>query len=126
MRAYVAVVLALVSVAGTAQAQSMNAEEFHRRATALKAKGAMALFSGGEIKALMHEGQASGEAARQQRLAAEKAGQPRRYCPPPGPQKMTSDEFMQRLGAIPAADRAKINMTEATNRILAVKFPCGK
>ena len=41
----------------------MNAESFHARATALKKKGPMALFSGGEIKKLMAEGQAAGKAA---------------------------------------------------------------
>ena len=32
---------------------------------------------------------------------------------------MGSDEFMKRLAAIPAAERARIDMTEATIRILA-------
>lgn len=126
MRTTVMTLLLAALMAGPAMAQTMNAEEFHRRATALKKKGAMALFSGGEIKALMQEGQASGEAARQQRLAAEKAGRPQRYCPPAGPQKMSSDEYMQRLGAIPVAERTRIDMTEATIRIMAAKFPCKK
>lgn len=126
MRGAVVVALALVAVSSGAGAQTMNAEEFHRRAAALKKKGAMALFSGGEIKALMNEGQASGKASSVQYKADKDAGRPTRYCPPPGPQKMGSDEYMQRLGAIPAADRAKINMTEATNRIMAAKFPCWK
>jgi hypothetical protein len=37
---------------------------------------------------------------------------------------MGSDEFMKRLSAIPAAERAQIDMTEATIRILARKYPC--
>jgi hypothetical protein len=37
---------------------------------------------------------------------------------------MGSDEFMKGLAAIPAAERARINMTEATTRILARKYPC--
>jgi hypothetical protein len=37
---------------------------------------------------------------------------------------MGSDEFMKRLAAIPAADRARIDMTEATTRIMAAKYPC--
>ena len=36
-----------------ASAQSMNAQVFHNRATALQKKGALAIFSRGEIKALM-------------------------------------------------------------------------
>ena len=105
-------------------AQTMNAEIFHQRASKLQKKGAMAIFSRGEIKALMKEGQAAGTRARERRLAAVKAGEKPRYCPPEGPGKMDSDEFMKRLAMIPAAERARIDMTEATTRILATKFPC--
>lgn len=105
-------------------AQTMNAESFHQRATKLQKKGAMAIFSRGEIKALMKEGQAAGQGAREQRLAAQKAGRAPRYCPPEGPSRMDSDEFMRRLSTIPAAERRRIDMTEATTRILATKFPC--
>ena len=102
----------------------MNAEAFHKRAAALTKKGALAVFSMGEVKSLMAEGKAAGIRAREQRLAAIKSGAKPRYCPPEGPQSMNSDEFMKRLSAIPAAERARIDMTEATTRILAVKFPC--
>ena len=112
----------LVPVA--ASAQTMNAENFLQRANKLKAKGPMALFSRGEIKVLMNEGKASGDASRLQRLAAIKAGKKPRYCPPEGPRSMNSDEFMSRLAAIPRGDRQRIDMTEAMTRILIVKFPC--
>lgn len=115
---------ALIIVSSAATAQTMNAEAFHKRATALQKKGPLAIFSTGEIKVLMAEGQAAAKASREQRLAAKQAGRKLRYCPPEGPQSMDSDEFMKRLGAIPAAERARIDMTEATNRILAQKFPC--
>ena len=121
----VGVLILVTAVATPALAQTMNAEQFNQRAQALKAKGAMAMFSPGEVKALMAEGQAAGKASREQRLAALKAGQKPRYCPPDGPQKMGSDEFMSRLAAIPQAERQKIDMTEAMTRMLAVKFPCG-
>lgn len=114
----------LLLVPAAASAQSMNAEQFHRRATALQKKGAMAIFSRGEIKTLMNEGRAAGERARAQRLAAVKTGGKPRYCPPPGPGNMNSDEFMKRLSAIPQSERARIDMAEATNRILASKYPC--
>ena len=114
----------ILTMAAPAMAQSMNAETFYQRALKLKAKGAMALFSGGEIKALMNEGQAAGKASGAAHRAAKAAGRPTRYCPPEGPQKMGSDEFMNRLAAIPVADRKRIDMTEATTRILAMKFPC--
>ena len=107
-----------------AAAQSMNAEVFYKRSNKLMAKGPMALFSRGEIKLLMGEAERSILAARNQRLAAVAAGKPPRYCPPPGRQPMNSNEFMKRLGAIPAADRARIDMTEAMTRISAAQFPC--
>lgn len=119
----VAVAMLLIAPA-TASAQSMNAQSFYQRATALQKKGVMALFSGGEIKALTREAQAAGKTAAETRKTAVKAGQPPRFCPPDGPVSMGDKEFMDRLSAIPAADRSKIDMTEAMTRILAVKFPC--
>jgi hypothetical protein len=114
----------LVFVAGVASAQTMNAEQFHRRATALQKKGAMAVFSGGEIRSLMREGQAAAKKASEQRRADVSAGRKARFCPPTAKGSMGSNEFMQRLTAIPAAERARIDMTEATTRILASKYPC--
>ena len=121
MRFAMAMTLAVMAV--PVAAQNMNAESFHQRATKLKSKGAMAIFSRGEIKALMNEGQAAAKRAREQRLATLKAGGKPRSCPPEGA-RMDSDEFMTRLAAIPQAERARIDMTEATIRILAGKYPC--
>ena len=73
---------AAIVIAQPALAQSMNAEVFHQRAVALQKKGPLALFSRGEIRALMNEGKASGESARAARLAAIQAGKKPRYCPP--------------------------------------------
>jgi hypothetical protein len=117
-----ALALATVPITG-ALAQSMNAETFHQRAAKLQKKGAMAIFSRDEINKLTTEAQAAAKRAREQRLATLKAGGRPRSCPPEG-SRMGSDEFMTRLAAIPAAERARIDMTEATIRILAVKFPC--
>jgi hypothetical protein len=114
----------LLILPAAASAQSMNAEQFHSRAAALQKKGVMALFSGGEIKALTAEAQAAGKRAAETRRAAIKAGQAPRFCPPQESVSMGDKEFMNRLSAIPADDRAKIDMTEAMTRILAVKYPC--
>ena len=114
----------IVSIPQGAFAQMMNAQTFYQRASALQKKGIAAIFSGGEIKALMAEGQAAGQKAREQRQAAIASKQKPRFCPPPGVVKMDSDEFMKRLGAIPAAARSRMDMTEATTRILAAKYPC--
>lgn len=113
----------LLFVPASAAAQSMNAEAFYKKAAALERKGAMALFSG-DLKVVMNEGKASAAKARATRLAAVKAGQKPRYCPPEGSKGIGSDEYIRGLAAIPAAERAKIDSTEATTRILARKFPC--
>lgn len=124
MRFRLIAAIGLAAMAAPTAAQTMNAELFHQRATKLQAKGAMAIFSGGEIKALMREGQASGKASVARLRADKAAGRPLRFCPPTGPAKMNSDEFMKRLSAIPQAERRRIDMTEATTRIMAGKYPC--
>jgi hypothetical protein len=114
---------ALLLVPATASAQSMSAEQFYRRATALQNKGPLAIFSQREIKALTQEAQAAGKRARDNHLATVKTGQPARFCAPDH-FTMNDKEFMTRLSVIPAADRARIDMTEAMTRIFAAKFPC--
>ena len=123
MRKVIVGLLAL-AVAAPAIAQQMNADEFHRRAIALQQKGGRALLAIGEIRALTKEAKGAGETVRAHRIAAEKSGTQGRYCPPKGAKRMGSEEFLKRLTAIPQEERSKINMTEAMNRILAVKFPC--
>jgi len=111
--------------AAPAIAQSMNAETFYRSATNLQSKGPMAVFSIGKVRALTAEAQRAGQKALEARMAAKAAGRIPRYCPPEGPRNMSSSEFLTRLAAIPAAQRSRMDMTEATTLILATKFPCG-
>lgn len=123
MRLKLTVAAVAVLVPASASAQSMSAETFFQKAQALQRKGMMAMFSS-DVKKLMKEAKAAGEAARAQRLAALKAGLKPRYCPPKGAQRMGSDEFMQRMAAMARADRLRIDMTEAMIRIQIIKFPC--
>jgi len=118
----IAAFLALAPAAASAQA--MNAEQFYRRATALQDKGMLAVFSRGEIKSLMGEVQVAAKLAAENRRAAVKAGQPPRFCPPAGSFSMNDKQLMAALGTMPAAERARIDMTEAMTRIFAAKFPC--
>ena len=113
-----------LSVATPAFAQHMNADVFYQRAIKLKKKGALALFSAGEIKALVREVKAAGNMVKQTRLNAERAGGHGRYCPPKGSPRMKSEEFIAALGAIPLAERRSIDMVEATTRLMEKKFPC--
>ena len=115
--------LAALSIAAPAAAQQMNAQEFYERANKLKKKGAMAVFSMGEVKKLMAEGQAAGKASAAKLKADKAAGRPLAYCPP-SEARLNSDEYMQLLGRIPAAERKSITMTQATHRIMAFKYPC--
>ena len=71
--------LLLLVLPTAASAQSMNAETFNQRAIALQKKGPMALFSRGEIKALMAEGQAAGNKAAAMRKADLSAGRKPRF-----------------------------------------------
>ncbi len=115
--------LLLLAVPAAASAQSMNAETFYQKAMGLKKKGPLALFSG-DIKVLMREGQGAGKAAGMARKAALKAGTRPRYCPPSEVRGMGQSEYMDRLSRIPQAERRRIDMTEATNRIMGGKYPC--
>ena len=113
----------LVGGSTGASAQSMNADDFYQRASVLQNRGPLALLSK-DASLLMAEGKAAGQKAREQRQATLAAGKKPRFCPPPGKVSIGSGEFMKRLGTIPAAQRRTIDMTEATTRILAMKFPC--
>ncbi len=115
--------LILVAAPTALQAQSMNAESFYKRAVALKAKGPMALVSG-DFKPMMREAKATGLRVRSTRLATLKAGGQPRYCPPEGARRMGPEEFIAALSKLPAADRSRIDMSEAMTRVLARKFPC--
>ena len=122
-RVAVAVALAILAIA-PASATVMGAEEFYQRAMKLKKKGALAVFSGGEIKKLVHEIKVAGETVKRTRLAAEAAGKRGRYCPPESKKRLETEEYLRGLGAIPQAERARIDLIEATTRILEKKFPC--
>ena len=123
MQLRVLVLAGALLVPAAASAQPMSAETFFQKAKALQRKGMMAMFSS-DVKTLMKEAKAAGETARAQRLAALKARLQPRYCPPSGAQRISSDEFMERLGALSRADRLRIDMTEAMIRIMESKFPC--
>ena len=114
----------LLLLSAAAPAESMNAEQFYQRATALQHKGIIAVFSAGAIKALTAEAQAAGKRSAEMHHTAVKAGKTPRFCPTGGSVKMNDKELMARLAAIPATERSRIDMTEAMNRIFAAKFPC--
>ena len=118
-----AILFLLTAVPGIAHAQSMNADDFYKKALALKAKGPLALMSR-ELKPLISEAKAAGLKARAARLAATAAGRRPRYCPPEGSTRLGHKEFLKEMGEIPRAERARIDRTEAMTRVRVAKFPC--
>ena len=125
-RVAVAVILALclATTAAPASAQHMNADIFYQRALKLKKKGPLAMFSAGEVKALLKEVKAAGNLVKQTRIAAEKNGGRGRYCPPKGAKRMGSEEYIDALAAMPTSERKSIDLAEATTRMMEKKFPC--
>jgi hypothetical protein len=119
------ILVAAFGFPGAANAQSMNAQEFFKRAQALKAKGAMALLSR-DLKPMIREAKSAGMKARATRLAAVAAGRSPRYCPPKGSKRLGNEEFMRGMEAIPLAERMEIDLTEAITRMLVRKYPCNR
>ncbi len=116
--------ISLVGLAAPAVAAVMNAEEFYQRAIKVKKRGPFALLSMKEVKILVKEVKIAGARVKETRLAAERAGKKGRYCPPPDSKRMGHEEYVAGIGAIPLAERKKIDLIEATTRMLATKFPC--
>ena len=114
------VVFAVCGLAAS-PAAAMPVSTFLAKAEALQKKGAMALFSS-DIGVLKKEVQASGSQIRAERLAAVKAGRKPDFCPP-DKASMGSDELLNHLRAIPAAQRAMPFKT-AYKGFLIKKFPC--
>lgn len=111
-----------ISVAGLS-APPGTAQNFLDRANRLKAKGPFALFDSdyGRLKA---EAVAAGKSIGDDRIAAERAGRPILYCSPTARAQLGSFEFIDGLAAIPAAERAQMNLKEAMLRVLEKKYPC--
>ena len=99
----------------------MSVAAFLGKADALKAKGAMALFSG-DVGVLKAEGKAAGEAYRTRLNTERAAGRPS-SCPPPGT-KINSDELLGFLKQYPAAARPQISMKQALAEFFIRKYPC--
>lgn len=104
-----------------AAAGGMSVAAFLAKADALKAKGAMAMFSS-DFKVLKAEGQAAGKAYRA-RLDRERAAGNPSSCPPKGT-KVDSDQLLAHLRSYPAAQRPSISMKTAFADMFIKKYPC--
>ena len=114
----------LLSVAAPAlAAPAGTAQNFLDRVNRLKAKGPLALFDG-DYRRLKSEAVAAGNSIRADRIAAERAGRPILYCSPKPRAQLGDYEFLDRLAAIPAAERQTLSLKAAMLRVLQKKYPC--
>ena len=114
------IIAALLLAAPTA-ASAMDAGTFLAKAEALMKKGALAMFSS-DLGLLKKEMQASGGQLKAEREAAVKAGRRPDFCPP-AKAAIGSDELLNHLRAIPAAQR-RMPFKAAYKSFLVRKFPC--
>jgi hypothetical protein len=111
----------LAAVPAHAAGGDMSVATFLSKADALKAKGAMALFSP-DIKVLKAEGQAAGEAYRSRLVAERAAGKPS-SCPPKGA-TVSSDQVLSHLRTYPAPARPRVTMRTAMADFFIKTYPC--
>ena len=118
----IAIAAAAIAACVAVPASAMDVATFLAKADALKAKGAMALFSS-DMGLLKGEAKKATEAYLANKAARAAAGKPPLVCAPPSARKMGSDEFLTGLRQIPPAQRS-ISMTEGMTRVLQRKYPC--
>lgn len=119
--ALTAIITALTLAAPALAAGDMSVAAFLAKADALKAKGAMAMFSS-DLKLLKAEGTAAGKAYRA-RLDRERAAGKPSSCPPKGT-KVDSDQLLAHLRTYPAATRPGITLRTAMADMFIKAYPC--
>jgi hypothetical protein len=112
---------ALLACPALAAPGDMNVATFLAKADALRAKGAMALFSS-EMGVLRSEGTAAGMAYRD-RLRAEKAQGKPSSCPPKGT-KVNSNDLIAHLRTYDPAARSAKSMKSAMADFFIKTWPC--
>lgn len=116
-----AATLTLTAAPALAAGGDMSVAVFLAKVEALKAKGAMALFSS-DVGTLKQEGRAAGQAYRA-RLQGERAAGKPSSCPPKGT-KVTSDQLIAHLRSYPEPARARTNMRTAMADLFIKTWPC--
>ncbi|HEY0627325.1 MAG TPA: hypothetical protein VGD10_11405 [Allosphingosinicella sp.] len=104
------------------QAQSMPISQFLAKADALKAKGAMAMFSS-DLGLLKKEAGNSGKALRAEQQAAVKAGRKPPYCMP-AKAAINSNELLAHLRSIPPAQQRRMSVKDGFASLVRKKYPC--
>jgi hypothetical protein len=110
----------------SSSACAMTVADFLGRAEALKARGMMAMFSGGEIKALKAEVQGAANTYRVDARKALARGDTSLGCPPAkGSAKLAADELLKSLRAIPVERQKSISVKTGFYELMKSRYPCG-
>ena len=119
----IAAALLLASAVPAAAAAPGTAENFLNRADRLVAKGPLALVDA-DYKKIKAEATAAGNSIEAERVAAEKAGKPIKYCSPKPRAELGNMEFLDGLRKIPQAQRQRLPLRAAMLQVLQRKYPC--
>ena len=114
--------VALLVVLPVTALHAMTVAVFLEKAEALQKRGMTAMFSS-DIGLLKNEIKGAGDALREERLAAQRAGRRAAYCPPERP-SLNSNELLAHFRAIPAPQRARTEVKDALRSLLVRKYPC--
>ena len=101
---------------------AMPVQLFLAKAESLQKKGPFALFSG-DFKLLMAQIKADAGELRTERIAERAAGRTPAYCPP-AEIKLTNQDVLGAMQAVPAAERATTHTKDALRAYFARRFPC--
>ena len=115
--------IALTLLSTIASASAMDVATFLDMSSKIKAKGALAIFSVGDIDMLMGEVKAASQRLKAERLAAAAEGRQPAYCPA-DKAGLTQDELMAAMHAVPEDQRPHVILEDAMRPALAVKYPC--
>ena len=116
-----AVVLGLLTISSPASA--MPVSTFLAKLDKLAAEGPLATVTS-DAALLKKELQDSAASLRAERLGAAQAGKTPAYCPDPQGAPPSSDEIIDALKEVPAAQQAATEVKDALRSYMARRFPC--
>jgi hypothetical protein len=111
-----------VGVLMAASASAMPVSTFLQKTDALKAKGALAMFSG-DVSLLKKQVKQDSDQLKAENKALAAAGKRKHYCAPEG-SALTLKDLMAAVEAVPVAQRATTSTKDAFRTYIARRHPC--
>lgn len=118
MRPVILLVAPLLLAAGG----DMSVSAFNAKASGLRSKGAMAMFSR-DFGLLKNEFGAAAKSYRAMVMADKKAGRPAHSCPPKNI-SLSAGDIMTRFAAIPVAQQRALTVRRAFADWMKERYPC--